>query len=59
LVFVVVALAFIVAEPSVSLFFIGLAYVIWGPAEWAWRKWKNRPLEENPPAAATEQPTEG
>jgi CDP-diacylglycerol--serine O-phosphatidyltransferase len=59
LVLVVVALAFVVAEPSVSLFFIGLAYVVSGPAEWGWRKWKHRPLEELPPPAATEPAGEG
>ncbi|MBW2271002.1 MAG: CDP-diacylglycerol--serine O-phosphatidyltransferase, partial [Deltaproteobacteria bacterium] len=59
LVFVVVALAFVVAEPSVSLFVIGIVYVFSGPVEWCWRRLKHRPLEELPASAPTEQPSEG
>ena len=59
LVFVVVALAFVVAEPSVSLFIIGIVYVLSAPLEWIWRKLKHRPLEKLPLPAANEHPGEG
>ena len=59
LVFVVVALAFLVAEPSVSLFCIGLIYVVSGPVEWVWRRVKGRPLEELPKPATTSPASEG
>lgn len=44
LVFLVCAITLVVIEPSVTLFVIGLAYVLSGPAEWAWRWIKDRPL---------------
>ena len=53
LVLVVVALALVVAEPSVSLFCIGIVYVLSGPVEWGWRRWRDRPLEELPTTAST------
>ena len=59
LVFVVVALAFVAAEPSVSLFIIGIVYVLSAPLEWIWRKLRHRPLEKLPLPAATEHPGEG
>jgi CDP-diacylglycerol--serine O-phosphatidyltransferase len=44
LVFLVCAITLVVIEPSVTLFVIGLAYVLSGPVEWAWRRIKSRPL---------------
>jgi CDP-diacylglycerol--serine O-phosphatidyltransferase len=44
LVFLVCAITLVVIEPSVTLFGIGLAYVLSGPVEWAWRWMKGRPL---------------
>jgi CDP-diacylglycerol--serine O-phosphatidyltransferase len=46
IVVVILALAVIVQEPSLWLFVIGLAYVLAGPLEWAWRVVLGRPLEE-------------
>ncbi len=46
LVIVVFAIALVIQEPSLTLFAIGLAYLISGPAEWAWRWFTRRPLEE-------------
>ncbi len=46
LVLVVIALVFIVWEPSVTLFAIGIAYTLSGVVETAWRWYKGRPLEE-------------
>ncbi len=54
LVMVVFAIALVVQEPSVSLFFIGLLYVFSGPVEWLWRIAVHRPLEELPEPAASE-----
>ncbi len=59
LVFVVVALAFLVAEPSVTFFVIGLIYVVSGPFEWIWRRVKDRPLEELPKPAVPPPVSEG
>jgi CDP-diacylglycerol--serine O-phosphatidyltransferase len=55
LVMVVFAIALVVQEPSVSLFAIGVAYAISGPAEWVWRRASKRPLEE----ISHGEPTEG
>ncbi len=44
LVFLICAITLLVIEPSVTLFAVGLAYVLSGPVEWAWRRWKGRPL---------------
>jgi len=48
IVLVILVLAVIVQEPSVSLFAIGLAYVLAGPIEWLWRMLLGRPLEQLP-----------
>ena len=58
LVLVVVALALVIQEPSVSLFAIGIAYTLSGPAEWLWRRALHRPLERLPEPAPSE-PTRG
>jgi CDP-diacylglycerol--serine O-phosphatidyltransferase len=44
LVFVVFAIALVIQEPSVTLFAIGLLYVVSGPAEWLYRRVTKRPL---------------
>lgn len=49
LVLVVIALALIVQEPSVTLFVIGLVYAFSGPVEWVWRRVTGATLEELPP----------
>ncbi len=54
LVMVVFAIALVVQEPSVTLFFIGLLYVFSGPVEWLWRLAAHRPLEELPEPTASE-----
>jgi CDP-diacylglycerol--serine O-phosphatidyltransferase len=46
LVIVVFTVALVIQEPSLTLFAIGLAYVLSGPAEWLWRWFTHRPLEE-------------
>jgi len=46
LVIVVFAVALVIQEPSLTLFAIGLAYVLSGPVEWLWRWFTRRPLEE-------------
>ncbi len=53
LVVVVIALAFIVQEPSVTLFAIGIVYAVSGPIEWLWRWQTGRVLERASPPAAT------
>ena len=45
-VLIVIALLLIVWEPSVTLFAIGIAYIVTGAAEAAWRWYKDKPLEE-------------
>ena len=42
----ILAFVFVHNQPSVTLFAIGLAYTIAGPAEWLWRWFTRRPLEE-------------
>jgi CDP-diacylglycerol--serine O-phosphatidyltransferase len=54
LVIVVFAVALVIQEPSLTLFAIGLAYVISGPAEWLWRWFTRQPLEESHEAIAQE-----
>jgi CDP-diacylglycerol--serine O-phosphatidyltransferase len=56
LVFVVFAIALVVLEPGVSLFSIGLVYVLHGPAEWLWRRKSGHILEEVAPSVPTESP---
>jgi CDP-diacylglycerol--serine O-phosphatidyltransferase len=46
LVIVVFTVALVIQEPSLTLFAIGLAYVLSGPVEWLWRWFTRRPLEE-------------
>jgi len=53
LVVAIFAGALIIQEPRVSLFGLGVAYAISGPAEWLWRRAQGRPLAE-PEAAAGE-----
>lgn len=55
LVFLVCALTLLVIEPSVTLFAVGLAYVLSGPAEWAWRWLKDEPLPMIEAAAVPER----
>jgi CDP-diacylglycerol--serine O-phosphatidyltransferase len=59
LVLVVVALVFVVQEPSVSLFAIGILYAVAGPVEWLWRRASNKPLEELPKPTPAEEPVQG
>ena len=59
LVLVVVALVFVVQEPSVSLFAIGILYAFSGPVEWLWRRARHQTLEELPQPAPTEEPVQG
>ena len=54
LVLVVIALLLIVQEPSVTLFAIGVAYVVSGPAEWLWRRSTGATLDEIAPEGALE-----
>ena len=46
LVLVVIALALVVQEPSVTLFVLGIAYCASGPAEWVWRRATGATLPE-------------
>jgi CDP-diacylglycerol--serine O-phosphatidyltransferase len=46
LVFVVFAIALIVQEPSITLFVLGLCYVVSGPAEWLYRRITKQPLQK-------------
>lgn len=48
LVLVVIALLLVIQEPSVTLFFIGIAYALSGPVDWLWRRFTGQPLEELP-----------
>jgi CDP-diacylglycerol--serine O-phosphatidyltransferase len=48
LVLVVIALLLVIQEPSVTLFAIGVAYVLSGPADWLWRRYTGARLEEVP-----------
>ena len=59
LVLVVVALVFVVQEPSVSLFVIGILYAFSGPVGWVWRRARHKPLEEIPRPTPTEEPAQG
>ena len=60
LVLVVIALALIVQEPSVTLFVIGVVYAFSGPVEWVYRRVTGATLEEAiPPAPLSEEPPRG
>jgi CDP-diacylglycerol--serine O-phosphatidyltransferase len=48
LVLVVIALALVVQEPSVTLFVLGVAYATSGPVEWVWRRATGTLLPEIP-----------
>jgi CDP-diacylglycerol--serine O-phosphatidyltransferase len=52
LVLVVIALAFVAQEHSVTLFVIGLAYCCSGPVEWLWRRARGIELKELPAPGA-------
>ncbi len=58
LVLTVLAVALVVQEPSVTLFFIGVAYTASGPLEWLWRRGAGRPLEQLVENASSE-PSQG
>ena len=49
LVLVVIALALVVQEPSVTLFVLGIAYCASGPVEWLWRRSTGAALPELAP----------
>jgi CDP-diacylglycerol--serine O-phosphatidyltransferase len=56
LVLVVIALLFVIQVPSVTLFTIGIAYTVSGPAEWLWRRYTGEALEElTPPQALSDR----
>ena len=55
LVLVVIALLLFVQEPSVTLFLIGIAYLISGPAGWLWRRSTGKGLEEVAPLDGAEE----
>jgi CDP-diacylglycerol--serine O-phosphatidyltransferase len=60
LVLAVVALTLVAIEHSLTLFAVGIAYAVSGPAEWLWRRATHRALEELPDAVAPEsEPTRG
>lgn len=50
LVLLVCAITLLVIEPSVTLFVVGLAYVVSGPIEWVWRWRKGQTLAASEPA---------
>jgi CDP-diacylglycerol---serine O-phosphatidyltransferase len=54
LVLVVFALLLLIQEPSVTLFAIGIGYLLSGPVEWVWRWKTKRPLVETTPELAAE-----
>jgi CDP-diacylglycerol--serine O-phosphatidyltransferase len=53
LVVMVLAIAVVVQEPSISLFVMALAYAVHGPVEWVWRRHSGRRLEELPDPSET------
>jgi CDP-diacylglycerol--serine O-phosphatidyltransferase len=57
LVLMVFAIALVINEPSVSLFFICLVYCVSGPVEWVWRRHTGKALELSEPPPP--QPNEG
>jgi len=56
LVVVVFAVVLLVQEPSVTLFAIGVGYLLSGPIEWLWRWKTKRPLAEVRPEVPAETP---
>ncbi len=48
LVLAVIALLLVIVEPSVTLFAIGVAYMLSGPVDWLWRRHTGATLEEMP-----------
>jgi CDP-diacylglycerol--serine O-phosphatidyltransferase len=54
LVAIVIVLVFLLQEPEIALFVIGVTYVSSGPIEWIWRRAAGRPLEKLPPVIAPE-----
>jgi len=56
LVMVVIALALIVQEPSVTLFVIGVVYALSGPFDWMVRKATGAELEELPASSLPDSP---
>ena len=46
LVLVVIAILLVIQEPAVTLFAIGIAYVLSGPFDWIWRRTTGSELEE-------------
>lgn len=60
LVLVVIALALIVQEPSVTLFTISVVYAFSGPVEWVYRRVRGVRLEEtSPPVVPAEESSRG
>jgi CDP-diacylglycerol--serine O-phosphatidyltransferase len=59
LVLVVIAILLVIQEPSVTLFVIGVAYVVSGPIEWIWRRATGRTLEEVSAESLTGTPPGG
>ena len=58
IVVMVLVLALIVQEPQISIFAIGVLYVLSGPIEWVWRRVTDNPLEKLPSPPAPEAPQE-
>jgi CDP-diacylglycerol--serine O-phosphatidyltransferase len=56
LVVMVLAIAVLVQELSVSAFAMGLAYAAHGPVEWVWRRYSGRRLEELPAPETADAP---
>ena len=54
LVLVVIALLLVIQEPSVTLFLIGVVYLLSGPAGWLWRRSTGKVLEEVTPLEPAE-----
>ncbi|NRA08200.1 MAG: CDP-diacylglycerol--serine O-phosphatidyltransferase [Myxococcales bacterium] len=54
LVLVVIALLLIVQEPAVTLFLIGIVYLLSGPVDWLWRRSTGKGLEEVAPLEPAE-----
>jgi CDP-diacylglycerol---serine O-phosphatidyltransferase len=61
LVLAVIALLLVIIEPKVTLFVIGVAYVLSGPVDWLWRRHTGATLEEVPvvPTHVFEPPPRG